>query len=182
LSLAPSGTLVVGSPAAPAVLDVVSLYPLLPGRFDVPVRGRDLAALAPIAGLRVDDLDLDVRLAYDPDRPLRVTGDVWIDAAFTPGTPRRPPGAPPRKSVRLAKSLFPAISLDLGIHAPRGGLEVRVPHLPDVAVTVDCRLRGPAAAPRLTGRTRGDGLYSRVALFFYDVFSGAHVRRCGARD
>ena len=44
------------------------------------------------------------------------------------------------------------------------------------------RLTPSAGAPRLTGRTRGNGLYSRVALFFYDVFSGAHVRRCGARD
>jgi hypothetical protein len=183
VSLAPGGTLVVGSPAAPAVFDLASLYPLLPGHLDVPLHGRDLAALAPIAGLRVDDLNLDVRLSYDPGSPLRVTGDIWIDAAaFTPSAPRRPPGATMRTSARLARSLFPAISLDLAIHAPRGGLEVRVPHLPDVALTLDCRLRGSARAPRLTGQARGSGLYSRVAVFFYDVFSGAHVRRCGARD
>jgi hypothetical protein len=184
IALAPRGTVTIGSPQEPAVIDLASLDPLLPGHFDVRVRGRDVAALAPIAGLRVNDLDLDLRLAYDPAAPLRITGDIWIDAAaYTVGTPRQAmTAAPLRSSARVAKSLFPTISLDLGIHAPRGGLEVRVPYAPDLALTLDCRLRGPATAPRLSGRARGKGLYSRVALFFYDVFSGNHVRRCGARE
>jgi hypothetical protein len=166
------------------VLELDSLYPLIPGRFRVPVRGHDLAALAPIAGVRVDDLDVDLRVAHDPDGPLQIGGEVWIDAAaFAPAAAGKTPSASPlRKSARLARSLFPAITLDVGVHAPRGGLEVVVPHLPDVSVTLDCRLRGPVRAPTLTGRARGHGLYSRLALFVYDLFSGAHVRRCGARD
>jgi hypothetical protein len=40
---------------------------------------------------------------------------------------------------------------------------------------------GPLRKPRVDGRAHGAGLYSRLAIFFYDVFTGAHVRRCGAR-
>jgi hypothetical protein len=149
----------------------------------VPLRGHDLAALAPVAGLTVNDLDLDLRVAYDPGRPLRIAGDLWIDsAAFALGGTRRAASSPRlRKTERLAESLFPAISLDVGLHAPRGGLEVAVPHLPDVSITLDCRVTGTDRAPRLSGRARGHGLYSRVAVFLVDLFSEAHLRRCGAR-
>src|SRR5205814_8090749 len=131
---------------------------------------------------RVDDPDPDLRVAYQPAAPLTVTGDVWIDAAaYAPGAARRlPPPAPLRSSARLVKELFPSVSLDVGVHARGSGVRVLVPHLPGVAVTFDCRLRGSPRAPTLSGRARGGNLYSGMALFLYDVFAGAHVRRCAA--
>ena len=67
------------------------------------------------------------------------------------------------------------------MHARGGGLEVVVPHAPDVSVTLDCRVEGPLRKPKVDGHLHGDGLYSRLAIFFYDLFSGAHIRHCGAR-
>ena len=89
--------------------------------------------------------------------------------------------APLRAGGRLAKELFPDIRLDVRVHSRGGGLGVMVPHLPELSVTLDCRVVGPWKRPKVDGRAHGDGLYSRLAIFFYDLFTDAHVRRCGAR-
>jgi hypothetical protein len=183
LALGPSGRLEIGSPRAPATVEISGLNPPDVSRLSVEVRGQNLATSAPISGLRVNDLDLQLTLDQAPAGPLRIAGDVWVDAAtFSPKELRSAPKAAPlRGGTRVAKELFPDVRLDVGVHARGGALEVVVPHAPDVAVTLDCRAVGPLRKPRLDGRVHGDGLYSRMAIFFYDLFTGSHVRRCGAR-
>jgi hypothetical protein len=183
LALGPSGQLEIGSARKPALVELASLDPPDVTRLSVGIRGRDLATSAPIYGLRVNDLDLQLGLEQAPAGPLLIAGDVWIDAATLVPKDMRPSsgGATLRGEARVAKELFPDVRLDVGVHSRGGALEVLIPHAPDVAVTLDCRVVGPLRRPKVDGRAHGDGLYSRLAIFFYDLFSGAHVRRCGAR-
>jgi hypothetical protein len=184
LALGPSGRLQIGSPGAPAMVELASVDPPDVTRLSIGLRGRDLATNAPISGVRLNDVDLQLGFEQGPAGPLSISGDVWVDAAtLVPKEmrPARPAGAPLRRGARVAKELFPDVRLDVGVHSRGGGLEVLVPHAPDVAVTLDCRVVGPLRKPKVDGRAHGDGLYSRLAIFFYDVFTGAHVRRCGAR-
>jgi hypothetical protein len=183
LALGPRGQLQIGAPGSPAVVEIASLDPPEITRLSVPLRGRDIATSAPISGLRVNDLDLQLSLEQAPAGPLRVGGEIWIDAATLVPKEMRPTAgtAPLKAGARVAKELFPDIRLDVAVHSPNGGLGVVVPHLPDLSVTLDCRVQGPSRKPRVDGRARGDGLYSRLAIFIYDLFTDAHVRRCGAR-
>jgi hypothetical protein len=81
----------------------------------------------------------------------------------------------------VARELFPDVLVDVGIHSRKGALGVVIPRLPDLSVTLDCRVKGSLRKPQVGGRARGAGLYSRLAIFMYDLFTDAHVRRCGAR-
>jgi hypothetical protein len=183
LSLGPGGQLEIGTPEAPAVIELSSLQPPDVGTITVRLRGRDLATGAPISGLRLRDLDLQLNLDHVLEGPLRVGGDVWIEGASLVPTQLRPPGSGGalRRGTRMAKALFPDVILDVGVHSRAGALEVLVPHLPDLSVTLDCRVSGSWRRPHVTGRARGKGVYSRVAIFLYDIFTDAHVRRCGAK-
>jgi hypothetical protein len=179
VELSPKGHLEIGSPQIPSYIEIAELDPLTPGAFAGRARGKGLASLAPVAGLRLDDLDLDLSVAYQPGGPLRVSGDVWIDAAAFSPVKRRPPSPAVRKTERVVKELFPRVDLDLGLHLRNDGLRVVLPGLPRLGVTADCRVRGPLGAPRVSGRAEGKGLFSRMALGLYDIFSGAHLRDCG---
>jgi hypothetical protein len=185
LDLAPAGRLQIGSPQAPAVVEVTSVDPPDVAGLAVRLRGRDLATAAQISGLRVHDLDLQLGLDHTAAGPLRIGGDVWIDGAtLQPTEIKTPPargGASLRAGARVAKEIFPDIQVDVGVHSRAGGLEVVVPYLPDLAVTLDCRVKGSLKRPKVDGRARGDGLYSRMVIFLVDLFTDAHVRRCGAR-
>ena len=81
----------------------------------------------------------------------------------------------------MARELFPDILLDVGIHFPHGALTIQLPWVPDIAVTLDCRVTGSYRRPHVDGRARGHGPYSWLSIFLYDVFSGRHVRHIGAR-
>jgi hypothetical protein len=184
LVLGPAGRLQIGAPDAPATFEVVSLQPPDLGGLAVRVRGKDLATSVPLSGLRFQDLDLELRLDHSLHGPLRVAGDVWIEGATLSPKEIRPAGpatAPIKASVRVARELFPEIFLDVGVHSPHGALTIEVPYLPDVDVTLDCRVTGSYRRPHVAGRAHGDGVYSRLAIFLYDVFSDKHVRRCGAK-
>jgi hypothetical protein len=184
LALGPGGQLQIGTSDAPATIEVSSLDPLDVATIAVGVRGHDIATATPISGLRLQDLDLQLSLDHALGGPLRIGGEVWVDGATLAPSELRPPTAATglrRAGARMAKELFPDILLDVGIHSHDGALVVEVPHFPDVAVTLDCRVVGSSRKPKVSGRAHGDGLYSRLAIFLYDVFSDQHVRRCGAR-
>jgi hypothetical protein len=183
-ALGPAGKLQIGSPEAPATVVVASVDPPAVASLSARVRGQDIATLGPIAGLRVQDLDLELGVDHQRGGPLRVSGDVWIgDATLLPTQMRPPPRAPKLRatSAKVARELFPEIALDVGVHSPDGALEVVVPYLPDIDVTLDCRVVGSLRRPSVSGRARGDGFYSRLAVFLFDLFTDAHVRRCGAK-
>ena len=184
LALGPAGRVQIGSPQAPAVVEVTSIDPPAVGGLAVRLRGQGLATAAPISGLRVQGLDLQLALDHAANGPLRIGGDVWIDSATLLPKEIRPPargGAPLRGGARVARELFPDILVDVGIHSRKGALGVVIPHLPDLSVTLDCRVKGSLRKPQVGGRARGAGIYSRLAIFLYDLFTDAHVRRCGAR-
>jgi hypothetical protein len=179
LALGPAGTLQLG----PASVEVLSVEPPEVGALALRLQGRDLATGAPVAGLRVQDLDLQLSADHALAGPLRIAGDVWIEGAtFVPAARKATAAsAPLREGAKVAKELFPDILLDVGLHARDGALDVAIPHLPDVSLTLDCRITGSSRRPRVGGRLHGDGLYSRLAIFLYDAFTDTHVRRCGAR-
>jgi len=184
LILGPAGRVQIGAPEAPAVVEVTSIDPPEVGGMSVRVRGQGVATAGPISGLRVQGLDLQLGLEHVANGPLRIGGDVWIDdATLLPREIKAPGrgGAPMRAGARVARELFPDILVDVGIHSRAGGLGVVIPRLPDLSVTLDCRVKGSLRKPQVGGRARGDGLYSRLAIFLYDLFTDAHVRRCGAR-
>jgi hypothetical protein len=145
------------------------------------VRGRNLATTGPVGGLRVGDLDFDLRARREGAGPLRIVGDLTIDAATFRASEAKASSPALRAEEQVAEDLFPLVLLDIGVHTKEGKLRVSVPHLPDVSMTLDCRIQGPLRRPSVSGRAHGDGLYSRAAVFFYDVFTGSRVRRCGAR-
>jgi hypothetical protein len=72
------------------------------------------------------------------------------------------------------------LALDVRVRAEPGAVRAVVPRVPDVSLRLDCRVRGTASAPSLDGRVSGDGLYSRLALFFADLFTRGELDRCGA--
>jgi hypothetical protein len=181
VDLAPKGHLVIGSPQLPSYIEVAELDPLTPGAFFGTARGTGLATLSPVAGLRLDDLDLDLRVAYQPDGPVRIGGDIWVDAAAFSPARRQPPPPVVRKTERVVKQLFPTIDLDVGMHVRNDGLKVVIPGLPRVGVTADCRIQGPLPRPTISGRARGKGLWSGLALGIFDLVSGQHLRSCGDR-
>jgi hypothetical protein len=182
--LGPSGRVQIGTPEAPARVVVSRIDPPDVASLALAVRGQDLATAAPVSGLQVRDLDLELRIDHALASPLRISGEVWLQGGtLVPEKMRQPTKAPQLRAAggRVARQLFPEIALDVGVHSPEGGLEVVVPYIPDISVTLDCRVAGSLRRPRVHGRARGEGLYSAVAVFLYDLFTRASVRRCGAK-
>jgi hypothetical protein len=183
LELSPHGRVVIGTPREPARVALLSLDPLDIGQVMLGVRGTDLTTTRPIRGVSAQDLDFQMRLQRTGPNDFAVGGDVWIkDARYAPKEVRARVEGGLASMNRLAKRVMPRLTLDIGIHTRNGAIEVAVPHLPDVDVTIDCRIQGDSRAPRWTGRARGKGVYSRVAFSIYDLFNPIDLGRCGAKD
>ena len=135
-------------------------------RVDIPVRG-ELGALGG-SGMRLDRAALDLRLSGEPRRTLLLGGDVDIAAAHVSSSARLPrmstagsnAASSPGGSAEAAR-----VRLDLHVHSGPRGIEVDVPHVPDVHVGVDYHVGGTLASPEASGGIRGAGTYSRAMLW-----------------
>jgi hypothetical protein len=169
------GALTVGSPEAPATVELASWSPFAPGRLDVPVSARGLHIGNPKASLEIGRLDLNVRARGDARSTVTVGGDVGIaDARFD--SSRGAPSKPGRPRAWYA-GLPPHLALDLALHGPDDAVTVAVPG-PDVRVGFACRVRATATAGSIDGQLRGGTVYSRAALALYDWFTPRDIRRC----
>jgi hypothetical protein len=147
---------------------------------DLAVTGGKLTTRAPIKGVSVQMLGLDLHLTGPAEGPLLLTGDVQLEhgdyrapakAKKAPATARRPPS-------KLLADLRDRLQLDIQVRANKDAFRVRIPYAPDVIVGFDCHVTSHAAEPEVTGRLRGRGLYSRMLLAIADIFSSRHLRRC----
>jgi hypothetical protein len=172
-----TGNLAIGRLGAPATVDIASLDPPRLGRIDLPVQGSGLTIGGPTSSLAISNLDADVRLAGQLDGELVLTGNVDLERGSY--DPRRGPKTahrgPPRKWF---ESLPPHLSIDLYVHGPRDALTVHVPVLWDVGLEFQCHAVANNKHGTLTGRLRGDGLYSRAAIALYDWFTPGDLRGC----
>jgi hypothetical protein len=135
-------------------------------RVDIPVHG-ELRALGGSA-MRLDRAALDLRLSGEPRRSLLLGGDVDIAAAHVSSSARLPrmstagssAASSPGGSAEAAR-----VRLDVHVHSGPRGIEVDVPHVPDVHVGVDYHVGGTLASPEALGGFRGAGTYSRAMLW-----------------
>jgi hypothetical protein len=175
VSLGPDGRISVGSPSEPTLIEVRELDPLDLGRVAVAVHGAGLSPPGPISGVRVSDGALDLRLnGPSPDGRYLLTGTVLVPRAAYEGKPEgqsKLSTSGKSASARLLRRLW----LDVRLRVPE--LHVAAPG-PDLTLNVDCRLEGPLAKLKTSGTLRGDGPYSRVALFLVDHLGNMHVRDC----
>jgi hypothetical protein len=170
------GVLTLGRADQPATVDIVSLQPLRLGEIDVPLAGNGLRIGDGSTALAIADLDLALRLRGHVDGELVLAGDVGIaGATFDPG---RGPAAKPGPSRPWYQSLPPHLTLDLTLHGPDKAVAVAVPVLPDVSLSFECRVHASTAGGALSGRLRGSGVYSRMALAVYDWFTPRNIRAC----
>jgi hypothetical protein len=177
MTIATLGALNVGSGTQPAILQIVSLWPLRLGRVDLPVTGRHLAFHDNNVPLAFADLNLDLRLASLGRGDLLLSGDVQVDGAtldrnrHAAGSRRRFP------TDRWYQLLPPHFGLDLIVHGR--ALTVTSRFVPNMAAEFACRVVATAHGASLSGQLRGTGAYSRAALTLYDWVTPGHVRHCG---
>jgi hypothetical protein len=167
------GVVTVGAPGAPATIALGDGWPLRVARIDAPVVGRGLRVGDAKSSFEIGALDLQLRLAGDPERALVLSGDVGVARA------RFDPFAPKKKSTGPARPWFealpPRLTLDLTLHGPRDAVVVDVPVLPDVGVGFRCRVSGSSRGGTISGELRGAGAYSRLMLA---LFGPKGAREC----
>jgi hypothetical protein len=171
----PAGVVTIGTPAAPASVQLATLDPLVVGALDVPVTGQGLQIGDARAALHIRDLDFRLRLVGDPATALALTGDVGVAGARLDA--KRGAPAASGASRPWYTSLPPRLTLDLTVHGPANALVVAVPG-PDVTVGFDCHVRASARGAALTGHLRGGTAYSRLALSVYDWLEPQDIRHC----
>jgi len=176
LALDGVGDLNLGRPGAPATVEIASLDPPRLGQLNLPLEGRRLRLGGPTSSLAISDLDADVRLTGQLDGELLLTGNVGLEHGSY--DPRRGPKGPRGPSRKWFESLPPHLSIDLYVHGPRDALTVAVPVLHDVSIEFQCHAVANNKHGSLTGRLRGDGLYSRAAIAIYDWFTPGNLRGC----
>ena len=57
-------------------------------------------------------------------------------------------------------------------------MTIGVPVAPDVTIDPDCLVEGQLSSPRISGRVKGNGVYSRAVLAIADWFTSRDLRGC----
>jgi autotransporter translocation and assembly factor TamB len=154
---------------------------------DLTIEGGGLGTMRPVAGLSVNDLALGLRLAEDGINRVRLTGDVRLGhnvldvrelrKGATAEGAEKPKPAPAKRPTRQP-GLLDRITVDVRVTGPDDAVRVRVPYAPEVTVGLNCNVRGVLASPRISGKVRGSGAYSRAALATADRFTERDLRGC----
>lgn len=160
--------------------------PLPIAGIDLLVRGAGLTTREPIGGVSIRGLAL--ALALRPREPsartLRVTGSVHLGRTVyrigatrssAPAKPKAPAAHHPTALDRIYARIY---ADDVQIIGARDAVRAKVSYAPTVTVGVHCSINGPIAAPHISGRVRGAGLYSRIALAVADWFTSRNLRGC----
>lgn len=181
ISVEPKGQVWVGTPSTPATARLIALSPLALGAATIPIRGTDLALGGSIRGLLVHDADFNVLFSQEAAGDARIAGDVRLDAATYTGRDdleQLSLSLLSNETRPIRQLRASTVSLDLRLKSGAAGLVVPVPYLPDPKLGFDCQLSGTLRRPKSSGHVRGDGLYSRVLFYLYDVFGGTRLRKC----
>jgi hypothetical protein len=163
-----------GAPSASAA--IVSTNPFVLGAVDVAARGRGIA-YGPESGLRIDDLDLDLRLRGDARRSLTLSGDVALRAGrFQVDAPKPPPPATPARTTGHAPgrprppTLPDRIALDVRLRSDGQRFVIKHRFLPDLRLRLDLHAGGTVAAPKISGHAGATDVYSWLALLLVRPF------------
>jgi hypothetical protein len=164
------GSLSIGANAA-----IVSTNPFVLGAVDITARGRGIA-YGPESGLRIDELDLDLRLRGDARRSLTLSGDVGLDAGrFQVDAPKPPPATVGRAIGRAPArprppTLRDRVALDVRLRSDGQRFVIKHRFLPDLRVRLDLHAGGTVAAPKVSGNAGATDVYSWLALLLVRPF------------
>ncbi|HXI59388.1 MAG TPA: hypothetical protein VNO55_25150, partial [Polyangia bacterium] len=166
-----------GAGTPPATVELASTNPLAVGAVDVSARGRDLA-YGPMAGLKIDAMDVDLRLRGDLRRSVTLSGDVAlvagrykVDAAGAkPAAPPRPPtgNRPPARA--RPPGLLDQVALDVHLRSDGQRFVIQHRFVPDLRLRLDLHAGGTAAAPKISGGVGATDIYSWIALLLVRPF------------
>ncbi len=166
--------IVGGTADGAATLEMGSTLDPRPARVALPVRGQVNAI--PVAPVVIDDASFALRLDGDLSRSARLAGEITIVKAHVPRQRAKAPTAAPTAAASSASPSWRSrpelarVALDIAAHSSGGAVTVEVPHLPDVTVDVDYRVRGTAAKPQVSGHFEGADLWSSFALLLRRIF------------
>jgi hypothetical protein len=131
---------------------------------ELPARGQVHGL--PTPDVIVDDAAFTLRLSGDPEKQMRLSGDVEVSAAHIPERLRNRKKTPPAAAAKSrARAALERTQLDVRIHSQKGAVAVELDHAPDLSVDVDYRIGGTLAKPKPDGHLKGADLYSRVLMF-----------------
>ncbi|MEA2700317.1 MAG: hypothetical protein QOI66_4588, partial [Myxococcales bacterium] len=166
-----------GAGASPATVELASTNPLAVGAVDVIARGRDLA-YGPLAGLKIDAMDVDLHLRGDLRRSVTLSGDVALVAGrYKVDAPGARPAAPPRpppgnRTPARAKppGILDQIALDVHLRCDGQRFVIQHRFVPDLRLRLDLHAGGTAAAPKISGGAGATDIYSLIALLLVRPF------------
>jgi hypothetical protein len=175
------GWLEILGPEGPGHLTLAPrLVPLRIKGADLIVRGSGVTTRRPVAGLKLQDAAVNLRLAdAGKGDTLLLTGDAWLGhdtfrLSFNKKTKGPQAAAPSGTGPRIMRRVW----ADVRVNGPEDALKVRVQHLPDVTLGVHCHLVGLLSSPRVAGTIDGHDAYSRLALAASARLSGRDLRKC----
>jgi hypothetical protein len=176
VDVTPGGRLILGPPGRPVRVQLAQLVPFVLGELQLPVVGRNLHLDLPWLTLEQGALDVDLR-GDASQGPLRLTGRVELGAGrYRPARQPRPgPGSPvARVARRLPRSMRPAtlpVLLDVQVVSNGERFVIDPGWLPDLHFGLDVQVRGTAVRPQVKWEAAPRGLYSRLVLLLYRLFS-----------
>jgi hypothetical protein len=151
---------------------------------DLTVKAAGITTAHPIAGLSLHGLGLHVRLTQPNATVLNAAGSVYLGRDFfqlnAGGKKKEPKEEPPKPAAPSppTPSLADNVRLHLRIVGPDDAMTIGVPVAPDVTIDPDCLVEGQLSSPRISGRVKGNGVYSRAVLAIADWFTSRDLRGC----
>jgi hypothetical protein len=146
------------------------------GELQLPVVGRNLNVDLPWLTLEQGALDVELR-GDASEGPLRLTGRVELGAGrYRPTRQPRPStnNAVARVARRLPRSMRPAtlpVLLDVQVISNGERFVIDPGWLPDLHFGLDVHVQGTAVRPQVKWEAAPRGLYSRLMLLLYRLFS-----------
>jgi hypothetical protein len=172
------GRFAVGGPGQPpATLAVAALDPFTLGPVDIAVRGSGVA-YGPVSGLKIDAMDLTLRLRGDLRRAASLSGDVDLRAGRFESDAKPPPGAAPapapsgRAPPRGPRppTIRDRVALDVRLRTDGERFAVTHRFVPALHMRLDLHAGGTLAAPKITGSAHGTDALSWLVLLFVHPF------------